>query len=163
MSQHSAATVRQLFCPAHLGCSINSALTSSHASILLSQAVPLLRLLFLSSQGFLCVFLLKAKKNNKARAALQPYTRFLCPPYDPACALPSKATLPGIFPADFSQPEGFYLSGGACTQAHAIRSSLIFSEVLLGTFGFKQILVTTRASIKSFKQTQRNHTKRLSL
>ena len=141
MSQHSAATVRQHLCPARLCRSINSALTSSRASFPLSQTVPLLRFPVLSSQGFLCIFLLKVKGNNRARAALQPPPDFAAPSTTaqaPASALPSKATLSGIFPVDFSsQLEGFPLRGGGCRQEHTFGSSLLSSEVLLGTFGFK--------------------------
>lgn len=127
--------------------------------------MPLLTSPFLSSQGFLSIFLLKVKGNNKARAALQPPPDFAAPSARAQSpALPSKATLPGLFPVDFSSRlEGCPLSGGRCRQEQTFGSSLLSSEVLLGTFGFKERIATTRPSIKSFKQTQRNHMKSLIL
>lgn len=78
--------------------------------------------------GFLCNFLLKVKGNNKAGAALQPPPDIAAPSttaQSPASALPSKATLSGIFPADFSsQLEGFPPSGGICRQGHTFWSLL---------------------------------------
>ena len=146
--------------------SVTSALPSSRALFPWSQAVPLLRSPFLSSQGFLCIFLLKVKGNNKAGAALQPPPDFAAPStraQSPASALPGKATLPGIFPVDFSQLKGFPLSGGGCWKERTFGPSSLSSEGLLGTFGFQQRIATTRASIKSLKPTQRNHVKRLIL
>lgn len=129
--------------------------------------MPLLRLPILSSQAFLCIFLLKVKGINKARAALQPLPDFAAPSMtaqSPASALPNKATSLGNFPVDFSsQLEGFPLSGGCCRQEHPFGSSLLSSEVLLGTFAFQQRIATARASVKSFKQIQRKHKRRLIL
>lgn len=104
------------------------------------------------SKGFLCIFLQKVK-GNKARAALQPPSDFTAPStaQSTAFALPSWVLLPawGISPEWRRE----------CT----FGSSLLSSEVLLGTFGFKQRIATTRANIKSFKQTQKYRMKRLIL
>lgn len=99
------------------------------------------------------VFFLWKVKGNKDRAALQPPSDFTAPltAQSAGFALPRWVLLPawGISPEWRRE----------CT----FGSSLLSSEVLLGTFGFKQRIATTRANIKSFKQTQRNRMKRLIL
>lgn len=160
MPRHSAATAGP-----HLWLcrSINPALPSSPASFPLSSTVPPLELPFLSSQGFLCNFLLKVKGNNKARAALQPPPDIAAPSMaarPPGSALPAK---PRSLPS-WLLLEGLPSSGGICRQEHTFGFSWFSPDVLPGTFRFTQRIATTRASKKKrFQPTERNNNKRLML
>lgn len=91
--------------------------STSRASFPRSWTVPPLKLPFLSSQGFLCNFLLKVKGNNQARAALQPPPGIAAPSMQ-LCLQPCSPTkardLPSwlLLPAWRTSPEWRHLQAG---------------------------------------------------